>query len=324
MSSQGSKGQGGLAVYVAVGSKQGSVAQICSKLVDLNVMGYVSIVAATAAESAPLQFLSVYSGSSIAEYFRDIGEDCVIVMDDLSKHAVAYRQLSLLLRRPPGRDAYSGDVFYLHSRLLERGANMGSNYSLSVLPVIETLGGDLSAYIVTNVISITDGQVALESELFFKGIRPAVNVGLSVSRVGSAAQEKNMKSVSGQLKLLLAQYRENQAFAQFASSLDDITKQILTRGERIVEVLKQDETNAMDTSLQSLLILAASRGFLDGLSNLDVIKFCEVVIFDMRNFCFEFFEDLDNRKDLNIEKFYLEGYETAEEYIEEVIAFSKT
>jgi len=229
-------------------------------------MKYSVIIAATASEAAPLQFLAPFTGCAIGEWFRDNGKHAVIIYDDLSKQAVAYRQMSLLLRRPPGREAYPGDVFYLHSRLLERAAKMNKSLgggSLTALPIIETQGGDVSAYIPTNVISITDGQIFLESELFYKGIRPAINVGLSVSRVGSAAQVKAMKQVAGSLKLFLAQYREVAAFAQFGSDLDASTKQTLNRGERLTELLKQKQYTPMDVSEMVPLIYAGVNGFLD-------------------------------------------------------------
>merc|ERR1712036_82715 len=229
-------------IYVAVGQKRSTVAQIMKQLEDAGAMKYTTIVAATASDSAPLQFLAPYSGCSMGEYFRDNGKHALIIFDDLSKQAVAYRQMSLLLRRPPGREAYPGDVFYLHSRLLERAAKMNDTQgggSLTALPIIETQAGDVSAYIPTNVISITDGQIFLETELFYKGIRPAINVGLSVSRVGSAAQTKSMKQVAGSMKLELAQYREVAAFAQFGSDLDAATQQLLNRGVRLTELLKQ-------------------------------------------------------------------------------------
>ena len=267
----GAEKAGSTCVYVAIGQKRSSVAQLAKKLEEVNAMPWTVIIAATASDSAPLQFLAPYAGCTIAEYFRDIGEPTVIIYDDLSKQAVAYRQLSLLLRRPPGREAYPGDVFYCHSRLLERAANMGKGYSLTALPIIETQAGDLSAYIPTNVISITDGQCALEADLFFKGIRPAINVGLSVSRVGSAAQIKAMKKVAGQLKLLLAQYRENAAFAQFASDLDASTKKVLERGERLTQILKQDQFAASPTAIQVVMLYAGSKGYLDIL-NLDQIN----------------------------------------------------
>jgi F-type H+-transporting ATPase subunit alpha len=229
-------------------------------------MKYSIIVAATASEAAPLQYIAPFSGCSMGEWFRDNGKHAVIIYDDLSKQAVAYRQMSLLLRRPPGREAYPGDVFYLHSRLLERAAKMNDNHgggSLTALPVIETQGGDVSAYIPTNVISITDGQIFLESELFYKGVRPAINVGLSVSRVGSAAQLKAMKQVAGSLKLFLAQYREVAAFAQFGSDLDAATKQTLSRGERLTELLKQKQYSPMAVNEMVPIIFAGVKGHLD-------------------------------------------------------------
>merc|ERR1712241_637667 len=231
-------------IYVAVGQKRSTVAQIVKRLTDADAMKYTIVVSATASDAAPLQYLAPYSGVAMGEYFRDNGMHAVIIFDDLSKQAVAYRQMSLLLRRPPGREAYPGDVFYLHSRLLERAAKMHRNQgggSLTALPVIETQAGDVSAYIPTNVISITDGQIFLEAELFYKGIRPAINVGLSVSRVGSAAQQKAMKQVAGPMKLELAQYREVAAFAQFGSDLDAATQQLLNRGEKLTELLKQKQ-----------------------------------------------------------------------------------
>lgn len=233
-------------------------------------------MAATASEAAPLQFLAPYSGCAIGEYFRDNGKHCLIIYDDLSKQAVAYRQMSLLLRRPPGREAYPGDVFYLHSRLLERAAKMNKDYgggSLTALPVIETQAGDVSAYIPTNVISITDGQIFLETELFYKGIRPAINVGLSVSRVGSAAQIKAMKTVAGRLKLELAQYREVAAFAQFGSDLDAATQQLLNRGAQLTELLKQKQFVPMSAEEQVCVIYAGVRGFLDRLLTSEIPKF---------------------------------------------------
>ena len=253
-------------VYVAVGQKRSTVAQLYKLLEDKGAMDYTVIVAATASDPAPLQFLAPYSGAAIAEYFRDNGMHSLIIYDDLSKQSVAYRQMSLLLRRPPGREAFPGDVFYLHSRLLERAAKMSDEMlggSMTALPVIETQAGDVSAYIPTNVISITDGQIFLETELFFKGIRPAINVGLSVSRVGSAAQMKAMKQVSGSLKLELAQYREVAAFAQFGSDLDAATQYLLNRGSRLTEVLKQGQFVPMPIEVQVVVIYAATKGYLD-------------------------------------------------------------
>ncbi|PYI03879.1 ATP synthase F1, alpha subunit [Aspergillus sclerotiicarbonarius CBS 121057] len=255
-------------IYVAVGQKRSTVAQLVKTLEENDAMKYSVVVAATASEAAPLQYLAPFTGCAMGEWFRDNGRHAVIIYDDLSKQAVAYRQMSLLLRRPPGREAYPGDVFYLHSRLLERAAKMNEKHgggSLTALPVIETQGGDVSAYIPTNVISITDGQIFLESELFYKGIRPAINVGLSVSRVGSAAQVKAMKQVAGSLKLFLAQYREVAAFAQFGSDLDASTKQTLNRGERLTELLKQKQYSPMAVSDMVPLIYAGVNGHLDSI-----------------------------------------------------------
>jgi F-type H+-transporting ATPase subunit alpha len=263
-------------IYVAVGQKRSTVAQIVKTLEDQGALEYTIVVAATASEPAPLQFLAPYTGCTMGEYFRDNGMHAVIVYDDLSKQAVAYRQMSLLLRRPPGREAYPGDVFYLHSRLLERAAKMGDaagNGSLTALPVIETQAGDVSAYIPTNVISITDGQIFLETELFYSGIRPAINVGLSVSRVGSAAQIKAMKQVAGSIKLELAQYREMAAFAQFASDLDAATQKLLSRGARLTEVLKQDQYSPLPIEEQVVSIFAGVRGYLDPIAVSDVTRF---------------------------------------------------
>ncbi|OSS51175.1 hypothetical protein B5807_04105 [Epicoccum nigrum] len=253
-------------IYVAVGQKRSTVAQLVKTLEENDAMKYTTIVAATASEAAPLQYLAPFTGCSMGEWFRDNGKHALIIYDDLTKQAVAYRQMSLLLRRPPGREAYPGDVFYLHSRLLERAAKMNNSLgggSLTALPVIETQGGDVSAYIPTNVISITDGQIFLEAELFYKGIRPAINVGLSVSRVGSAAQVKAMKQVAGSLKLFLAQYREVAAFAQFGSDLDAATKQTLARGERLTELLKQKQYSPMAVNEMVPLIYAGVNGILD-------------------------------------------------------------
>merc|ERR1712218_299824 len=253
-------------IYVAVGQKRSTVAQIVKRLTDADAMRYTIVVSATASDAAPLQYLAPYSGCAMGEYFRDNGMHAVIIFDDLSKQAVAYRQMSLLLRRPPGREAYPGDVFYLHSGLLERAAKMSDAMgggSLTALPVIETQAGDVSAYIPTNVISITDGQIFLETELFYKGIRPAINVGLSVSRVGSAAQAKSMKQVAGSMKLELAQYREVAAFAQFGSDLDAATQQLLNRGVRLTELLKQGQYVPMPIEDQVAVIYCGVRGFLD-------------------------------------------------------------
>ena len=256
-------------VYVAVGQKRSSVVQIVETLKQYNAFGYTTVVAATASDAASLQYLAPYTGCAIAEWFRDNGKHALIVYDDLSKHAVAYRQMSLLLRRPPGREAYPGDVFYLHSRLLERSAKLSDAKgagSLTALPVVETQAGDVSAYIPTNVISITDGQVFLETELFYKGIRPAINAGLSVSRVGSAAQLPTMKRVSGSLKLDLAQYREMAAFSQFASDLDDATRSLLDRGARLTEMLKQPQNQPLTVQQQILVIYYGTNGYFDRVS----------------------------------------------------------
>ena len=260
-------------IYCAVGQKRSTVANIVRVLAEHGAMDYSCVIAATASEAAPLQFLAPYSGCAIGEYFRDNGKHALIIYDDLSKQAVAYRQMSLLLRRPPGREAYPGDVFYLHSRLLERAAKMNENHgagSLTALPVIETQAGDVSAYIPTNVISITDGQIFLETELFYKGIRPAINVGLSVSRVGSAAQVKAMKQVSGTMKLDLAQYREVAAFAQFGSDLDAATQQLLNRGEKLTELLKQRQYVPMPAEEQVCVLYAGVRGYLDKVQTQDI------------------------------------------------------
>ncbi|XP_055320824.1 ATP synthase subunit alpha, mitochondrial [Sitodiplosis mosellana] len=263
-------------IYVAVGQKRSTVAQIVKRLTDSGAIGYTIIVSATASDAAPLQYLAPYSGCAMGEYFRDNGKHALIIYDDLSKQAVAYRQMSLLLRRPPGREAYPGDVFYLHSRLLERAAKMSKAHgggSLTALPVIETQAGDVSAYIPTNVISITDGQIFLETELFYKGIRPAINVGLSVSRVGSAAQTKAMKQVAGSMKLELAQYREVAAFAQFGSDLDAATQQLLNRGVRLTELLKQGQYVPMAIEEQVAVIFCGVRGYLDKMDPSKITKF---------------------------------------------------
>ena len=263
-------------IYVAVGQKRSTVAQIVRSLEENGAMDYSIVVAATASDPAPMQFLAPYTAAAMGEYFRDNGMHALVVFDDLSKQAVAYRQMSLLLRRPPGREAYPGDVFYLHSRLLERAAKMNADNgsgSLTALPVIETQGGDVSAFIPTNVISITDGQIFLETDLFYKGIRPAVNVGLSVSRVGSAAQIKAMKQVAGTIKLELAQYREMAAFAQFASDMDASTRQLLDRGARLTELLKQPQYSPMLIEEQVAVIFAGVEGYLDGVALADIGRF---------------------------------------------------
>ena len=265
-------------IYVAIGQKRSTVARIVKTLEDNGALDYSIVVAATASEPAPLQFLAPYTGCAMGEYFRDNGMHALIVYDDLSKQAVAYRQMSLLLRRPPGREAYPGDVFYLHSRLLERAAKLNEEHgggSLTALPVIETQAGDVSAYIPTNVISITDGQIFLETELFYRGIRPAINVGISVSRVGSAAQVKAMKQVAGRIKLELAQYREMAAFAQFGSDLDAATQRLLARGARLTELLKQDQYAPLPMEEQVVTIYAGVRGYLDAVEPAGVTRFEE-------------------------------------------------
>ncbi|WP_019517420.1 F0F1 ATP synthase subunit alpha [Sphingomonas sp. Mn802worker] len=272
-------------VYVAVGQKRSTVAQLVRTLEENGAMEYSIVVAATASDPAPLQFLAPYTGTAMGEYFRDNGMHAVIVFDDLSKQAVAYRQMSLLLRRPPGREAYPGDVFYLHSRLLERAAKMNEANgagSLTALPIIETQAGDVSAYIPTNVISITDGQIFLETDLFFAGVRPAINVGLSVSRVGGAAQTKAMKKVSGSIKLELAQYREMAAFAQFGSDLDASTQKLLNRGARLTELLKQPQFNPMPFEEQTVSIFAGTNGYLDQVAVQDVVRYESAMLSFMR------------------------------------------
>ena len=303
-------------IYVAIGQKRSTVAQVVKTLEENGAMEYTIVVAASASDPAPLQFLAPYSGCSMGEFFRDNGMHGLIVYDDLSKQAVAYRQMSLLLRRPPGREAFPGDVFYLHSRLLERAAKMNDENgggSLTALPVIETQAGDVSAFIPTNVISITDGQIFLETELFFSGIRPAINVGLSVSRVGSAAQTKAMKKVAGKIKLELAQYREMAAFSQFASDLDASTKQLLARGERLTELLKQDQYVPMSVADQVLSLYSGVRGFLDKIDLAKItdfqVKFLEGLradhsdIFDEINNTGNFSDESDKKIEDYLEKF---------------------
>jgi len=270
------KGNGVVCVYVAIGQKESTVAQVIRRLEEHGALEYTIIVAAPASEAAALQFLAPYTGVTMGEYFRDNARHGLIVYDDLSKHAVAYREMSLILRRPPGREAYPGDVFYLHSRLLERAAKLNDELgagSLTALPIIETQAGDVAAYIPTNVISITDGQIFLETDLFNSGIRPAINVGLSVSRVGGAAQIKATKQVAGTLRLDLAQYRELQAFAQFASDLDEVSRKQLERGQRMVEVLKQPPYSPLGAEKQALIIFAGNEGYLDDISADSVVKF---------------------------------------------------
>jgi len=272
-------------IYVAIGQKRSTVAQVVKTLEEHGAMEYTVVVSATASDPAPLQFLAPYTGCAIGEFFRDNGMHAVIIYDDLSKQAVAYRQMSLLLRRPPGREAYPGDVFYLHSRLLERAAKMNEDHglgSLTALPIIETQAGDVSAYIPTNVISITDGQIFLETELFYKGVRPAINVGLSVSRVGSAAQIKAMKQVAGTIKLELAQYREMEAFSQFASDLDQTTQRLLARGARLTELLKQGQYSPLPVEEQVVAIFSGVRGHLDGLEVNAVGRFEQTLLEHLR------------------------------------------
>jgi F-type H+/Na+-transporting ATPase subunit alpha len=273
-------------IYVAVGQKRSTVAQIVKTLQDYGALEYSIVVAATASEPAPLQYIAPYAGCAMGEFFRDNGMHALIIYDDLSKQAVAYRQMSLLLRRPPGREAYPGDVFYLHSRLLERAAKMSEEHgagSLTALPIVETQAGDVSAYIPTNVISITDGQIFLETELFYQGIRPAINVGLSVSRVGSAAQIKAMKQVAGRIKLELAQYREMAAFSQFASDLDASTQRLLARGSRLTEMLKQPQFSPVPVEEQVVSIFAGTRGYLDTIAVSDVGRFESSMVRELRS-----------------------------------------
>ena len=272
-------------IYVAIGQKRSTVAQLVRVLEERDVMKYCIVVAATASDPAPMQFLAPYTGCAMGEYFRDNAMHALICYDDLSKQAVAYRQMSLLLRRPPGREAYPGDVFYIHSRLLERAAKMSDDFgagSLTALPIIETQAGDVAAYIPTNVISITDGQIFLDTELFFKGIRPAINVGLSVSRVGSAAQIKAMKQVAGKIKLDLAQYREMAAFAQFSSDLDPSTQKLLARGARLTELLKQPQYHPLSVEEQVIAIFTGTRGYLDGIEVNQIGKFEDQLIAEIR------------------------------------------
>ena len=291
-------------IYVAIGQKRSTVAQIVKTLEEAGAMEYTSIVSATASDPAPLQFLAPYTGCTMGEYFRDNGMHALIIYDDLSKQAVAYRQMSLLLRRPPGREAYPGDVFYLHSRLLERAAKLNDDKgggSLTALPIIETQAGDVSAYIPTNVISITDGQIFLETELFNQGIRPAVNVGLSVSRVGSAAQTKAMKKVAGSIKLELAQYREMAAFAQFGSDLDATTQKLLNRGSKLTELLKQDQYSPMTVAQQVIAVFSGVRGFLDKVE-LSKIKNIEKQVYEeVQSSNPEIIDSINNTGQLDVE-----------------------
>jgi F-type H+/Na+-transporting ATPase subunit alpha len=289
-------------IYVAVGQKRSTVAQIVKVLEENGAMEYSAVIAATASEPAPMQFLAPYTGCTMGEYFRDNGMHAVIFYDDLSKQAVSYRQMSLLLRRPPGREAYPGDVFYLHSRLLERAAKMNDDHgggSLTALPVVETQANDVSAYIPTNVISITDGQIFLETDLFYQGIRPAVNVGISVSRVGSAAQVKAMKKVAGSIKLELAQYREMAAFAQFASDLDASTQRLLARGARLTEILKQDQFVPYPVEEQVVALFAGVRGFLDKVEVADVTRFEAQLLVEVREKESDLLDAIRQEKDLS-------------------------
>jgi F-type H+-transporting ATPase subunit alpha len=291
-------------IYVVIGQKRFSVAQIVKTLTDAGAMEYTTVVAATASEAATMQYLVPYTGCAMGEYFRDNGMHALIIYDDLSKHAVAYRQISLLLRRPPGREAYPGDVFYLHSRLLERAAKLNDSVgggSLTALPIIETQAGDLSAYIPTNVISITDGQIFLESALFYQGIRPAINVGQSVSRVGSAAQTKCMKQVAGKIKLELAQYREMASFAQFASDLDASSKRLISRGERLTEILKQPQYSPMGVEEQVVSIYLGVNGYLDDLGVRTINEFEKYVLNRMKREKSEVLADIKKRGEITAE-----------------------
>jgi F-type H+/Na+-transporting ATPase subunit alpha len=291
-----------ICIYVAIGQKRSTVAQVVDKLRETGAMDYSIVVAATASESAPLQYIAPYSGCTIGEYIRDNGGHALVVYDDLSKHAVAYRQLSLLLRRPPGREAYPGDVFYLHSRLLERAAKMSDALgggSLTSLPIIETQAGDVSAYIPTNVISITDGQIFLESDLFYSGVRPAINVGISVSRVGGNAQIKAMKQVAGTLRLELAQYREMAAFAQFGSDLDQTTQRQLNRGSRLVELLKQGQYEPLPVEKQILIIFAGTNGFIDELPLGSIKKFEQELFAFVQSKQPDLFTDILKKRELD-------------------------
>jgi F-type H+-transporting ATPase subunit alpha len=303
-------------IYVAIGQKRSTVAQLVKTLQDYGALEYSIVVAATASDPAPLQFLAPYTGCAMGEYFRDSGRHALIIYDDLSKQAVAYRQMSLLLRRPPGREAYPGDVFYLHSRLLERAAKLNDDHgngSLTALPVIETQAGDIAAYIPTNVISITDGQIFLETELFYKGIRPAINVGASVSRVGSAAQIKAMKQVAGRIKLELAQYREMAAFAQFASDLDVSTQRLLARGARLTELLKQPQFSPLPVEEQVVSIFAGVRGYLDRVPTGDVTRYEAKMLGEAKARHPEVFESIRTKREITGEteeklKTFLESF----------------
>jgi F-type H+-transporting ATPase subunit alpha len=296
------KGGNVVCIYVAIGQKRSTVAQVVDKLRESGAMEFTIVVAATASESAPLQYIAPYSGCTIGEHSRDNGGHALLIYDDLSKHAVAYRQLSLLLRRPPGREAFPGDVFYLHSRLLERAAKMSDargGGSLTALPIIETQAGDVSAYIPTNVISITDGQIFLESDLFYSGVRPAINVGISVSRVGGNAQIKAMKQVAGTLRLELAQYREMAAFAQFGSDLDQATQRQLNRGARLVELLKQGQYEPLPVEKQILIIYAGTNGFVDELPLTALKKYEQELYSFMESKHPDIFADILKKRELD-------------------------
>lgn len=288
-------------IYVCIGQKRSTVAQVVKKLEETGALAYSIVVAATASEPAPLQFLAPYTGAAMGEYFRDNGMHSLIIYDDLSKQAVAYRQMSLLLRRPPGREAYPGDVFYIHSRLLERAAKMSDAQgagSMTALPIIETQAGDVSAYIPTNVISITDGQIFLETDLFYKGVRPAVNVGLSVSRVGSAAQIKAMKQVAGSIKLELAQFREMESFAQFGSDLDPATQKLLARGQRLTELLKQPQYSPLSTAEEVCVIYSGVKGYLDKISVRDIGRFEQALLQELRGASKDILEEITAKSTL--------------------------
>lgn len=296
------KGKGVICIYVAIGQKNSSVASVIKVLKDAGALDYSIVVNASASDAAPLQYIAPYTGCAIGEYFRDIGKHVLVIYDDLTKHAASYRQLSLLLRRPPGREAYPGDIFYAHSRLLERAAKLSDELgggSLTALPIIETQAGDITTYIPTNVISITDGQIYLESSLFYQGIRPAINVGLSVSRVGGQAQIKAMKQVAGNLRLNLAQYREMEAFAQFGTELDKATLLQLERGRRLVEVLKQAQYVPMDISQQIAILFCGVEGFLDNINVADIVRFEKEFISFMNREKMEILQDISQKKELS-------------------------
>ncbi|MCE1166066.1 MAG: F0F1 ATP synthase subunit alpha, partial [Bacteroidetes bacterium] len=295
------KGKDVFCIYVAIGQKGSTVASVVKSLEDAGAMEYTTVVAATASDPAPMLYISPYSGATIGEFFRDRGKHALVIYDDLTKQAAAYRELSLLLRRPPGREAYPGDVFYLHSRLLERASKLSDELgggSLTALPVIETKAGDISAYIPTNVISITDGQIYLEPNLFNNGVRPAINVGISVSRVGGSAQIKAMKKIAGTLRLDLAQYRELESFARFGSDLDKATQQQLRRGERLVEILKQKQYSPMDVEKQVLIIFAAANGYIDEIPLNDVRRYEEEFLSEIDNMHTDILKDIKEKKDL--------------------------